>query len=390
MAYGLTSTGFVEKPVETIDAEIAAAQRADPALGDDWDTSAESPSGALNGIIAAKLGEVWELGGMVYRSRDPRAATFAGLEAVCSFTGARRKDATKGTVTLRMQLAGSYTLPVGSIAHVDGQPTNRWVTTAAAVNASGSTALVDVAAEAETAGVVAANAGTITVPATPTAGWLGVTNPADAVPGTAREADPVLRARRESELGAGGTSPVDAVRAHLGRVTGVSVVSIHENSANFYAGALPPNSLEAIVQGGTDAEVASAIWQAVAGGIQTFGNTTRTVVDAGGFNRTVRFTRPTSVLGYATVTVIYDAARYAGDTAVKTAVTAVTAAQQAGQPIRQSDLIAAVRAVAGVIDCTIVLLGRTLGAQYDANLGADLAEVVKLANARVTVVRGFA
>ena len=43
------------------------------------------------------------------------------------------------------------------------------------------------------------------------------------------------------------------------------------------------------------------------------------VVDAGGFNRTVRFTRPSGVLAWATVTVVYDAARYAGDAAVKAA-----------------------------------------------------------------------
>lgn len=388
MAFGLTSTGFVEKPVETIDEEIAAAQRASPALGDDWDTSAESPSGQLNGVIAAKLAELWEVGGLVYRSRNPRDATFAGLDAVGRLTNCIRKDATKGTVPLRVTLAGSYTLPAGSIAHVDGDPTNRWVTKTAAVNASGSTAQVDVTGEAENAGAVTANEGTISAIATPTSGWLGVTNTADATPGKPDESDPVYRQRREDELGAGGTSPVDAIRAAVGKVAGVTLVTVNENPTDYYAGPLPPHSIEAIVQDGTDADVAAALWASVAGAIQTYGTSSAVVVDAGGFNRTVRWTRPTGVLAWATVTVVYDAARYAGDAAVKAAVVAVAASQRAGQPLRRSDLIAAVRAVAGVIDCTAVLLGRSSGTQAEENLGASLREVLKLATGRVTVVRG--
>ena len=388
MAFGLTNTGFVEKPVETIDAEIAAAQRASPALGDDWDTSAESPSGQLNGIIAAKLAELWEVGGLVYRSRHPRDATFAGLDAVGSLTNCLRKGATKGTVPLRVTLAGSYTLPAGSVAHVDGQPENRWVTKTAAVNASGSSAQVTVTAEAETAGAVTANEGTITAIATPTSGWLAVTNTADATPGKPAEGDPVYRQRREDELGAGGTSPVDAIRAAVGKVTGVTLVTVNENAADYYAGPLPPHSVECIVQDGADADVAAAIWGAVAGAVQTYGETSAVVVDAGGFNRTVRWTRPTGVLAWATVTVVVDAARYAGDDAVKAAVVAVTANQRPGQPIRRSDIIAAVRAVAGVIDCTLVLLGRSSGTQAAENLGASLRQVLKLATGRVTVVRG--
>ena len=280
MPYGLLSTGFVEKPLAVILDEVAAAQRALPALGADWDTSAESPGGQINAAIGAQLASAWEAIGVVYRSRDARAASFAGLDAVCSLTGTTRTAATKGTVTLTVNLNAGVTLPAGSIAHVAGQPTNRWVTTASATNSGGSAANVTVNAEAELAGFYAANASTITGIATPVTGWLSVTNASDAAPGAPAEGDPALRARREAELTAGGSSPVDAVRAALVAVSGVSKVTVTENATNRTVNRVPAKSLWCIVQGGTDAAVAKALWTAKAGGIGTHGNTTVTVTRA--------------------------------------------------------------------------------------------------------------
>jgi uncharacterized phage protein gp47/JayE len=171
MAYGLLSTGFVEKPLSAILEEVATAQRASPALGSDWDTSAESPGGQINAAFGAQLASAWEAIGFVYRSRVPGGASFAGLDALCGITGTEREPARKGTVTLTVLLDAGIALPAGSIAHVAGQPGNRWVTLAAATNGGGSPANVDVDAEAEIAGFYIANAGTITGIATPFTGW---------------------------------------------------------------------------------------------------------------------------------------------------------------------------------------------------------------------------
>lgn len=392
---GLTTTGFVVKTAAEVLAEIGDAQRASSALGPDWDTSAESPTGQLNGSVATRFGSLWELAKLVYDSRDPRAARFAALDSVSALTGTEREAAQKGTVTLTLSVAAGRTIPAGSVAHVVGAPTNRWATKAAAVNSTGSTASVSVAAEAEIAGAVtsngssyAANAGTITAIATPVTGWLSVTNAADAVTGTAAETDPVLRARRDDELYAQG-SAFDAVREALRAVDGVVVVTVDENDTDEdlrYRGGLPPHSLEAIVQGGTDAAVAAALWSRRAFGIRSYGTSSATVVDDGGATRTLYFTRPTAVDAYAEVVVEVDAATYAGDTALKAAVAAVTTGQLAGAPIRRSDIIAAARAVAGVTDCTRVRLGRASSSLFEANLLASTREALKLAAGRVDVV----
>ena len=394
MAYGLLSTGFAEKPLSVILEEVAAAQRASSALGADWDTSAESPGGQINAALGAQLASAWEAIGFVYRSRDPRGASFAGLDSVCGLTGTTRRAATKGTVTLSVTLGAGVTLPAGSIAYVAGQTSNRWVTTASVTNSDGIAQVKQVAAEAETAGFFAANAGTITGIATPFTGWTVVTNASDAVPGSAAEQDPALRARREASLTSGGSSPVDAVRAALIAVSGVSKVTVTENATNrTSAEGIPPKSLWCIVQGGTDAAVAAALWAAKGAGIGTHGNTPVVVLDTGGFSRTVYFQRPTTINMYCALTVVYDDGAYAGDAAVKAAVTAVTAVTSgalAGSTLRLSSIIAAVKAVAGVVDCYDVSLGRDPAGLAEANHIAQAFEVLTLADARTTVTRGYA
>lgn len=390
MSYGLTSTGWSAKSAATIEEELAAAQRASSALGPTWVTSPESVGGQLNAVFAPKIAELWELGGVVFRSRDPRAAGYAGLDAVCSLTGTTRRAATKGTVTLTVTLGAGRTLPAGAVAHVSGQAGNRWVTLTSVTNSSGGTATRTVAAEAESAGVYVANAGTITGIATPVTGWLSVTNAADAAQGITAESDPVLRTRRERELSAGGTSPVDAVRAALSRVSGVSVAEVAENPTGSTAGGLPPHSIEAIVQGGTDADVALALWRAKAGGVELYSSaaspTVVTITDAGGFSRDVTFTRPAAVNCYAELTIVIDAGIYPGDASLQSAVALVTAGQRAGQTLRMSDAIIAARGVAGVRDVTRVRLGRTAGSLAETNLLATPRDVLKLASDRVSVV----
>lgn len=388
---GLEATGWVAKSADEFRADIEAELRASSAFGPDVDTSGESLLGQLIGVFATRLAEVHEAAGVVFNSRDPAGASFAGLDSVCALTGTTRRAVTKGTVTLTVNLNAGVTLPLGVVAHVSGQPSNRWVTTEAVTNSGGSAADVTVSAEAEAAGAYVANAGTITAIATPRTGWNSVTNAADAAAGSAAESDVALRARRARELTAGGTSPVDAIRAALSEVSGVSSVSVDTNTSDVYdaARALAGHSVRAVVQGGTDAAVAAALWAAVAGGIATQGSTSVTITDAGGFSRTVRFQRPTSVNAYATVCVIYDASTYAGDDALKVAVANVTTGQLAGAPIRASAIIGAALGVTGVTDCTVVLLGRLDVAQYAANLHAAPSEVLKLSSARVTVTRVF-
>jgi len=382
---GVTAEGFVLKTAAEILASIEASQKG--ALGADLDVSPEQPLGQLNGIVAAQLGEVWELGAALYAGRRPSTARFAALDAVCEITAVERRGATHGTVTLSVTLGAGVTLAAGAVASVAGQSGNRWVTTAAAVNSSGSTATVSVAARAEAAGVLRANAGTITVIATPTAGWTAVTNPLDAVPGAAAELDPVLRRRRADEVRAGGSSPLDAVRAAVRAVSGVTDVQVFQNTRATTVDGLPPHSIEVVAVGGDDQAIAEAIWAGAAAGIETHGTTTRTVVDAGGITRTVRFSRPTVVPIYVVVDVEYDASTYPTRAALLTVVSAAVAALgdslRTGEQVRVEWIRSTVFRLPGVLDVRRIAIGRSDAPSNVGNVPMSRRELADLDTSRV-------
>lgn len=56
-----------------------------------------------------------------------------------------------------------------------------------------------------------------------------------------------------------------------------------------------PKSFEAVVQGGTDENIAEKIWETKPAGINTFGNTDFTITDSQGDPQVISFSRPTSI-----------------------------------------------------------------------------------------------
>jgi uncharacterized phage protein gp47/JayE len=350
---GLEATGWVPKTVAEIREEIVADLR--DALGTDVDVSAESVLGELVAVQATKLGELWELVGAIYAARTPSGASGAGLDALCEASpGIARAPATKGTVTLRVALTDATSLPAGSRAHVAGDPTNVWVTTATVTGFGVGSALYDVAAEALLAGRALAPAATITTIATPVSGWTSVTNVLDADPGTETETDAPLRVRRAQSLQRNASSPVEAIAAQVAEVSGVTQVTAWENATDYTdAEGRPPHSVEVLALGGTDEAVARAVWAAKAAGIASFGSTSVTFTDARGVSRTASFSRPTSLLMYATVEVEIDPAAYEGADAVKAAIVAATTSYRAGETALISDLVLAVRALPGVVDAYV-------------------------------------
>lgn len=67
------------------------------------------------------------------------------------------------------------------------------------------------------------------------------------------------------------------------------------------SGGRPPKSFEAIVEGGTDIDVAKKIWELKPAGIQSFGNVTLTILDSQGQAQSISFTRASPVYIWADV-----------------------------------------------------------------------------------------
>ncbi len=138
--------------------------------------------------------------------------------------------------------------------------------------------------------------GTVSSIMTQIAGWESVSNESAAYPGRAVETTTALRQRYSSTVSAQGTAMVESIRANLlESVSGVTAAVVFENVGDTTdSDGRPPHSIEAVVQGGDNEEVAEMIWKKKTGGIDTYGSTSVSVTDSQGVPHTIKFNRPTA------------------------------------------------------------------------------------------------
>lgn len=152
-----------------------------------------------------------------------------------------------------------------------------------------------------------APAETLTLFENTVAGVSRTLNVSDATRGANVETDAAVKIRREKSLAAFGGGTEAAIRSKVLDIDEVSSCRVYENDTLVTdAYGRPGKSFETFVLqkaeigGGSpsadiDQLVANVIYQNKSLGIQTYGTLTYLVVDTGGFTRTVKFSRPTSV-----------------------------------------------------------------------------------------------
>lgn len=149
---------------------------------------------------------------------------------------------------------------------------------------------------------------TVTEIITPISGLTSVNNSTAFNTGRLQETDEELRARHSISTAIIGSSSPDSIEAKVNALDGVTFAEVYENTTLFTnARGLPPKSFEVVVDGGTDAVIASTIYDEKPAGVETYGNTVVSVTDSGGQLKAVKFTRPVSVIVYIDVKYeIYD------------------------------------------------------------------------------------
>jgi uncharacterized phage protein gp47/JayE len=287
------------------------------------------------------------------------------------------------TVTLA---AGTYA--AGSlIVHVVGDATKRF-TNDEEITTAGAT-LTGQAFTCEDNGPTRANAGTLTVIASPVTGFSAPTNPAEAVLGLEEETDSALRLRHSQELARTGSSTVDAIRVDVDdAVEDISFASCFENDTDATVDSRPPHSIELLVQGGTDADVAAAIFLAKPAGIQAYGTTTVVVSDTQGNNHSIGFTRPTVITIFIDLVLTVISGEYAGDSVVKQAITDWCDANlSVGHDVIRSRIQYICMGVAGVIDA-VAEIGLSAGAgTAAANYVIGSREIASVDTANIAIVQ---
>ena len=141
--------------------------------------------------------------------------------------------------------------------------------------------------------------GTIDTVAEPINGWVSVINPVDAETGAFRETDTELRTRFANSKETRASNTLEAIYSDLLGLLGVEEVTAYENVTDVEdSRGFPPHSVVAVVEGGSSLEIGNVIWRNKPAGVQTFGNTTVTIVDSQGFNQDIQFIRPVEVPVY--------------------------------------------------------------------------------------------
>lgn len=239
---------------------------------------------------------------------------------------------------------------------------------------------------AETIGATEAPANSLRVIENPISGLDYVFNPLDAELGRAIETDAELKARREASLQRAGAGTLGSLVSILADVDNVVAVVGFENTSMLVNSGRPPKSFEIVVQGGTEADLAKAIWENKPAGIYPFGTVVENIVDSQGFNQTVRFSRPTEKSIYLELDITVDASFPAnGVDQIKEAILNYGNSLGIGKKvIVYPKLVASLNSIAGLLDL-VVRIGTSANPTQDNNIEVAAYEISKWDSSRIEV-----
>lgn len=312
--YGMTDAGFNRKPLSVIKSDIE--ERLRTARGDNINVSPQSGYGQLIGIFSEAISDAWVNQEGLYNSQYPSTANGAGLSNAVGLNGITRNPAVKSTATCTFTGTAGTVLAVGTQVKTNDTGTIFETLAEGTIEAGGT---IDIAMQAVEAGPFTAVIGTLTEIETPVYGWESVTNAAAAIVGEYEETDVELRIRQEASVALSGRNNSDTLYAQLLEIEDVTGASVYSNGTDATVDGVPAHRFRAIVEGGTDADIADVIWANTPQAILSFGAESVVIQDAQGSNQTVQFSRPTPTPVYFKVTITTDSAVYppGGDDAIK-------------------------------------------------------------------------
>jgi len=148
--------------------------------------------------------------------------------------------------------------------------------------------------QSEDTGDIEAPAGTLTEIVTPVAGLTDIINFADAIIGAGVQSDQTYRIRLFEETRRLGGGSLEAIKDRiLNEVEDVVLVKAFENDKKDPdIETRPGKSIEILVEGGTDEDIANELWYVKSGGIETFGSESVIIIDSQKELHTIKFSRP--------------------------------------------------------------------------------------------------
>lgn len=298
----IDANGLTIKSLSEIITEILNGTGSYPGFyaiyGSQINVGPNSPDGQMINIFAQSAIDMEEFCAEVFASFDPDQATGVVLDQRCAINGVVRRGATYTiqpilvTVGQAVTLPGLDTAPLSPFTVSDAAG-NRFflITTATFVGAGNQT----LAFQAAQLGSILTTLNTINQITTPTLGVLSVNNPsAPTTVGLSEETDAALRIRRANSVSLPSKGYLEGLLGALLDTDGVTEALVLENNTNATVGGIPAHSIWCIVLGGTDADVAHAIYVKRNAGCGMRGTVTVQVPQVDGTDFPIQFDRPTS------------------------------------------------------------------------------------------------
>jgi len=288
LAAQVTPAGITAPDYDAILASLQASFQG--IYGSDAYVGVDSQDGQLLAIFAKAIHDANTTLISVYNSFSPSTASAVALSSLVKINGISRAIASNSQADLTIIGTVGTTLTNAQARDTSGV---LWDIPTSTIPSGG---VLTVTATCHTDGAVAAATGTITKIATPTFGWVSVTNAAAATLGDPVESDAALRRRQAKSVGLPAETITDGLRGALLALTGVSQVTVYENATNATDGnGVPAHSIACVVDGGSNTDIGQAILTRKTPGTGTFGSSSVVVHDAFSTAYTINYSTPAAV-----------------------------------------------------------------------------------------------
>lgn len=343
--------------------------------GQNIDLSPNTPDGQMVGILAQIKMDIEELAENVYRQLDPDVATGAWLEQRVAYAGLMRRGASYSYLR-SVILTGEPNTQLYAGIVVSDQNKVRWVLTTDIQLDNNGSGRADFRSEQLGSFNLAKNT-TLTIE-TVTLGLTSAVTFENAEVGVEEETDTQLRERFLFSRTKNAQNSAEAITAKISALPDVKQVRVLENNtAQRDALGVEPHSIDVIVYGGNDEEIANVIYQNKGAGVGLQGNTL-TSLKKDGETRPIRFDKVSLV----DIQVSMRCVRYEDFTEIDKAQIKKLLANQVfkiGQTVSLSRLYSPINQVGGfwVKELKIARKGQQLKAENVALQPRDLARIME-------------
>lgn len=337
-------------------------------FGEDIDTSETTFFGKLNRLQVYLLAQIYEELETTYYARFPNTASGLSLDRLMVFAGISRNSALAARHNIKFTGTPDYEIEPGTLVKTENNVTFYTMKPIALDSSGEGVGLVECTERGKVGNIVL---GSINQIVNPNFHISSVVDTGIKRLGTETESDYELRNRFKDAIAGVGSGTAEAIRGAVMKVDNVNGIIIVENDTmEEDSDGRPAKSFECFINcpDEEDQNVAEAIFSRKPVGIKSYGNTTKTVIDSGGFSHEISFTHVIEV--ELTLNIEIETDKYytnSGANEIKTNISQYIASFANGQDVILSSLYGEIYKVSGVKNVTSLTVEGATDGRYVIN-----------------------